>query len=714
MVGTSRPSGTSAQSFRPTSNAVLSHIRGLQPSLSFKRSTANPYVTSNMQPKPTSSDSKSSLRRKRHGTKFDQPSPTHETTSLKKATFQWVKGDLLGKGSYGQVYLALNATTGEVMAVKQVERPQTVSDRSNSRLLDIMQALKFESNTLKDLDHENIVQYLGYEESSKYLSIFLEYVPGGTISSCLKKYGRFNQEVTKSFTSQILAGLEYLHSKGILHRDLKADNILVEPTGICKISDFGISKKADIKRGRAFTGMKGTVFWMAPEILSSDGKGYDVKVDIWSVGCIVLEMWTGDRPWSGEELLPVMMKLVEHKLPPPVPRDIMLSECALDFRSQCFKIDPQDRPSAAELQKHPYLKLPNGWRFELHDMERPGRFPSIVSNKLRKSIWSTRHPRFSLFDSSQNTPPVPQLPAAFPSGDTTTPASDILRHPVAGGKHPQHRQDLDPDHGPQLVFITPPSSPVRDISRISHPSDTLGTPGFQRLKGFHVVNADPEPDPDKMTFIYSPPPLPGVDNKSPYSARLAPSSLHHPPYPPPMIRRNTQAPSTHSTMMHPASYYFTARSVDKPEAESRKEFEGDDNDESDDSDFGSSLWKRPPVDLTAGGLNDGQSRPASSISSQIRKAIFRMHHHEDDAEWAPRPVPEEVYDHLQEFFPHHDLDKAIIEVGLAGSTPEPGASDDSRRQAKKSIRMVAVEQNNQIGMRRKTKLWDSNVEELRM
>lgn len=92
---------------------------------------------------------------------------------LYPATFQWVKGDLLGKGSYGQVYLALNATTGEVMAVKQVERPQTVSDRSNSRLLDIMQALKFESNTLKDLDHENIVQYLGYEESSKYLSMYV-------------------------------------------------------------------------------------------------------------------------------------------------------------------------------------------------------------------------------------------------------------------------------------------------------------------------------------------------------------------------------------------------------------------------------------------------------------------------------------------------------------------------------------------------------------
>lgn len=93
-------------------------------------------------------------------------------------------------------------------------------------------------------------------------------------------------------------------------QDLKADNILLEPGGICKISDFGISKKVEtINRGRAFTGMKGTVFWMAPETFDSRKQGYDVKVDIWSTGCVVLEMWTGKRPWSGEPHLPVMMKV---------------------------------------------------------------------------------------------------------------------------------------------------------------------------------------------------------------------------------------------------------------------------------------------------------------------------------------------------------------------------------------------------------------------
>lgn len=85
--------------------------------------------------------------------------------------FQWVRGDLLGKGSYGRVYLALNATTGEIMAVKQVETPTTPSDRIDSRQVEVMEALKFESDTLKDLDHPHIVQYLGFEESPEFLSM---------------------------------------------------------------------------------------------------------------------------------------------------------------------------------------------------------------------------------------------------------------------------------------------------------------------------------------------------------------------------------------------------------------------------------------------------------------------------------------------------------------------------------------------------------------
>ncbi|KAI9461832.1 MAP kinase [Boletus coccyginus] len=277
--------------------------------------------------------------------------------------FKWVRGELIGKGTYGRVYLALNATTGEMIAVKQVEMPTTASDKNDSRQASYVQALKMESETLKDLDHPHIVAYLGFEETPNFLSIFLEYVPGGSVGSCLRDHGKFDEEVTKSFTAQILDGLAYLHSKNIIHRDLKSDNILVEKTGICKISDFGVSKRADDDQA-AYTAMQGTVFWMAPEVIGSQkGKGYNSKVDIWSVGCVVLEMWAGRRPWPDEDFFTVMFKVSHEGKSPPIPPDVILSDLAVDFKDRCFAVHPDARASTAELIQHPYLKLPDGWVF---------------------------------------------------------------------------------------------------------------------------------------------------------------------------------------------------------------------------------------------------------------------------------------------------------------------------------------------------------------
>lgn len=120
------------------------------------------------------SNTVSSVGYKPNLTKRTFPSTSTQFDSnrgLTVATFQWMRGELLGKGSYGQVFLALNATTGELMAVKQVELPKTASDKANTHQLNVLKALKFESDTLKDLDHRNIVQYLGFEESQDHLSM---------------------------------------------------------------------------------------------------------------------------------------------------------------------------------------------------------------------------------------------------------------------------------------------------------------------------------------------------------------------------------------------------------------------------------------------------------------------------------------------------------------------------------------------------------------
>ena len=229
---------------------------------------------------------------------------------LNSAIFKWVKGDLIGKGTYGRVYLALNATTGEMIAVKQVELPRTAHDREDIRQKGMVAALKSEIETLKDLDHPHIVSYLGFEETPEFLSIFLEYVPGGSVGSCLRKHGKFEEPTVQSFLHQILEGLEYLHARGILHRDLKADNILVDFTGTCKISDFGTVRRSDDIYGNVENmSLQGSIFWMAPEVVSLSKKGYSAKVDIWSIGCVVLEMFAGRRPWSDDEAVQAMFKV---------------------------------------------------------------------------------------------------------------------------------------------------------------------------------------------------------------------------------------------------------------------------------------------------------------------------------------------------------------------------------------------------------------------
>lgn len=96
----------------------------------------------------------------------------HETDIL-LAIFKWVRGELIGRGTYGKVYVALNATTGEMIAVKQVEIPRTEADRKDTRQITVVEALKLESETLKDLDHPHVVQYLGFEETPRFLSMYV-------------------------------------------------------------------------------------------------------------------------------------------------------------------------------------------------------------------------------------------------------------------------------------------------------------------------------------------------------------------------------------------------------------------------------------------------------------------------------------------------------------------------------------------------------------
>ncbi|ODQ77910.1 hypothetical protein BABINDRAFT_25189, partial [Babjeviella inositovora NRRL Y-12698] len=266
-----------------------------------------------------------------------------------------------------------NVTTGEMMAVKQVD-----IRRHHAQNADGIDALHSEVKTMKDLDHLNIVQYLGCEKSATSYSLFLEYVAGGSVGSCLRMYGRFSEQVIRYLTKQVLLGLSYIHDKGILHRDLKADNLLLETDGTCKISDFGISKiSKNIYDNNAEMSMQGSIFWMAPEVvLSASSKehksGYSAKVDVWSLGCVVLEMFAGRRPWSDADAVRALFKLGIAKSAPPIPEDTLpyVSEAGKDFLAQCFKIDPTERPTAQTLLRHKFIELEGGFRFDETELAR--------------------------------------------------------------------------------------------------------------------------------------------------------------------------------------------------------------------------------------------------------------------------------------------------------------------------------------------------------
>jgi len=275
----------------------------------------------------------------------------------RQPTFKWMRGQLIGKGTFGRVYLGMNTTTGELLAVKQVEVNPKAQNVDPAKIREMVKALDIEIDTMQHLDHVNIVQYLGCERKEFSISIFLEYISGGSVGSCLRKHGKFEEPVVSSLTRQTLNGLAYLHSEGILHRDLKADNILLDLDGTCKISDFGISKRsADPYINDITNSMQGSVFWMAPEVIRAQSQalgpadlsrpydaqaynqGYSAKVDIWSLGCVVLEMFAGRRPWSKEEAIGAIYKLGSLNQAPPIPDDVssVVGPAALSFMYDCF------------------------------------------------------------------------------------------------------------------------------------------------------------------------------------------------------------------------------------------------------------------------------------------------------------------------------------------------------------------------------------------
>ncbi|OAY42275.1 mitogen-activated protein kinase kinase kinase NPK1 [Manihot esculenta] len=279
---------------------------------------------------------------------FSKPSPP----SLPMApTIRYRKGELIGCGAFGHVYMGMNLDSGELLAVKQVliAANGASRDRAQAQIRELEEEVKL----LKNLSHPNIVRYLGTDREEEALNILLEFVPGGSISSLLGKFGPFPEAVIRTYSKQLLVGLEYLHNNGIMHRDIKGANILVDNKGCIKLADFGASKQVvELATISGAKSMKGTPYWMAPEVILQTGHSF--SADIWSVGCTVIEMATGKPPWSQQyQEVAALFYIGSTKSHPEIPEH--LSAEAKDFLLKCLQKEANMRPDASKLLQHPFV-----------------------------------------------------------------------------------------------------------------------------------------------------------------------------------------------------------------------------------------------------------------------------------------------------------------------------------------------------------------------
>ncbi|KAI5652825.1 hypothetical protein M9H77_30012 [Catharanthus roseus] len=282
---------------------------------------------------------------------------------------RWKKGKLLGRGTFGHVYVGFNSESGEMCAMKEVT---LFSDDAKSK--ESAKQLGQEISVLSRLRHPNIVQYYGSETVGDKLYIYLEYVSGGSIHKLLQEYGQFGESAIRSYTQQILSGLAYLHAKNTVHRDIKGANILVDPNGRVKLADFGMAKH--ITGQSCPLSFKGSPYWMAPEVIKNSN-GCNLAVDIWSLGCTVLEMATAKPPWSQYEGVAAMFKIGNSKELPAIPEH--LSEEGKDFVRQCLQREPLNRPRADQLLEHSFVKNAT----PLEKLPAPSDPPSAVTNGFK-------------------------------------------------------------------------------------------------------------------------------------------------------------------------------------------------------------------------------------------------------------------------------------------------------------------------------------------
>ncbi|KAK8683964.1 hypothetical protein V6N13_040003 [Hibiscus sabdariffa] len=280
----------------------------------------------------------------------------------------WTRGRTIGRGSTATVSIATVDHSGHVFAVKSTELSQSES-------------LRKEQSILSTLSCPQLVAYKGYDITSEngmlLYNLFMEYAPSGTVADAIHKHGGcLDEAMVRSYTRGILLGLQFLHSRGIVHCDIKGQNILVTDDGV-KIADLDCARRAD---GESRS-VAGTPVYMAPEVARGEQQGF--SADVWALGCTVLEMATGRASWPDvRDPVSALYRIGFLNDVPEIPTNI--SKQARDFVSKCLRRDPAERWLATQLLSHDFVK-----ESKFPEKETHGSKLETPNNVLHPHLWDS-------------------------------------------------------------------------------------------------------------------------------------------------------------------------------------------------------------------------------------------------------------------------------------------------------------------------------------
>eukprot|EP00027_Filamoeba_sp_ATCC50430_P017759 CAMPEP_0168570170 /NCGR_PEP_ID=MMETSP0413-20121227/16574_1 /TAXON_ID=136452 /ORGANISM="Filamoeba nolandi, Strain NC-AS-23-1" /LENGTH=658 /DNA_ID=CAMNT_0008602767 /DNA_START=34 /DNA_END=2010 /DNA_ORIENTATION=- len=270
-----------------------------------------------------------------------KPAPPIDFSKLSLDDFEWL--DILGTGTFGKVRLCKHKLTQKFFCMKILNKSRIVRLKQTEHIHN-------EKNVLKSISHPFIVRLYSTFKDKANLYLLMEFVPGGELFNYIRRATRLPNDAARIYAAEIILALEYLHSKDILYRDLKPENLLIDETGHIKLTDFGFAKFVPERT----MSMCGTPEYIAPEIILS--KGHAKPVDWWSLGILIFEMLAGYPPFNDEPNRTIFEKIVNDK--PEIPS--FFDDNARDLIEKLLCVDPTRRLGSLrggvqDIKSHPWF-----------------------------------------------------------------------------------------------------------------------------------------------------------------------------------------------------------------------------------------------------------------------------------------------------------------------------------------------------------------------